>query len=644
MDTSENQPGVQSPDLAAAQAQIAALEQALAEAKAREERYRLLSDAALEGILIHERGIILDANAALGAMFGYAVHDLIGQDALILAAPDTRPLVAQKIAANFAGAYTGTGLRSDGSTFPIEINGRPILYRGRAARLAVIRDLTEVLAAQEALRRTQERYRMLAEHVRDVIWTMDASGRFTYVSPSVEYLRGYTAEEVMQQSLDQVLTPASLAQVEDYLQALRAGSNDPDLLDPDRRYVLEQPCKDGSTIWTETKVNLIRNVDGRPIGVLGVSRDITERRRFEAALAQERTLLRTLIDNLPDSVFVKDLQGRFLLNNAESLRRMGVSSQEETLGKVTADFFPEKAAEWDALEQQVIRTGRKLVHEEGVIRSDGDEHWIRSTQFPLYDQQGTMIGLAFINQDLTEQKAAERQQYELEMERERTAVLERFIGDASHSFKTPLTTMRVSLGVLRRTDDPAKVAEHLNILSLQVDYLERTLDDLLNLIQLDRDLTLELERLDARDLIDAAVRSGQTMALGKGHTLEWQRPDMGFPVFGDFSRLKRTLDVILLNAVNYTPYGGTITFGVKSEGRQVCITVADTGIGIPDTDLPYIFNRFYRVDPARDVSTGGMGVGLTIARKIVEAHRGWIKVESVPGQGTTFKIYLPVAQ
>jgi len=378
--------------------------------------------------------------------------------------------------------------------------------------------------------------------------------------------------------------------------------------------------------------------------VLGVSRDITERRRFEAALAEERNLLRTLIDNLPDSVFIKDLQGRFLLNNTESLRRMGVSRQEETLGKVTADFFPEQAAAWEALEQQVIRTGQTLVHEEGVICNGGEERWIRSTQIPLYDQQGVMIGLAFINQDLTEQKAAERQQFELERERERTAVLQRFIGDASHSFKTPLTTMHVSLAVLARTSDPAKIAEHLGILRLQIDYLERTLDDLLSLTHLDGDFTLQAECLDIRDLIDAVVENGRAMALRKGHTLAWQRPAEDFPVEGDRERLKRMLDVIVLNAVSYTPYGGTITFNLKAEASQVCIMISDTGIGISDKDLPYVFDRFYRVDPARATDTGGMGVGLAIARKIIEAHRGWIKVDSAPGQGTTFRVYLPLAR
>ncbi len=644
MRVSDSQAGESPSDLATALAQIAALEQALAEAQAREEHYRLFSDAALEGILIHEQGTILDCNATLGAMFGYDPGELAGMNVLLLATPETRQVISQNIISGYSGSYTATGLRRDGTTFPIEITARPIMYQGRAARLAVVRDLTAMLAARDAAHRSEELYRMLAEHVRDVIWTIDTSGRFTYVSPSVEYLRGYTAEEVMQQTLDQALTPASLEQIAPYLEALRAGRFDPTLFDPGQRFELEQPCKDGSTVWTEASASLIRDAEGRVTGVLGVSRDITERRRFEAALAQERNLLRTLIDNLPDSVFVKDLQGRFLLNNAESLRRMGVKSQEETLGKVTADFFPEQAPAWDALEQEVIRTGRKLVHEEGIVRSSGDERWIRSTQFPLYDPQGVMIGLAFINQDLTRQRAAERQQFELEMERERTAVLERFIGDASHSFRTPLTTMRMSLAVLERTTEPAKVAEHLNILRLQIDHLERTLDDLLSLTRLDRDMTLDLERLDARDLIDATIRSGQSMALEKGHTLEWQRPPQSFPVNADGERLKRALDMLLLNAVSYTPYGGTITFDLTAEARQACITVRDTGIGIPDADLPYIFNRFYRVDPARPISTGGMGVGLTIARKIVEAHRGWIKVESVPGQGTTFRLYLPLAQ
>ncbi len=625
-------------------ARLHQLEAQLAEALAREERYRLLSAAALEGILIHDQGIILDANLSLATMLGYTVDELVGTDALRLATPAFRPTVRQMIVSGYEGAYQGEGQRRDGSTFPAEIVARRIAFQGRPVRLAIIRDISERLRNEQDLRRSELRYRMLAENATDVIWTMNRAGRFTYVSPSVERLRGYTPEEVMAQTLDQVLTPGSVAIVRAQLALLSGGRQPADWRD--QRFELEQPCKDGTTVWTEVTTNLLYDEDGQVSGVIGVSRDITERRRIQGLLQQERALLRTLIDNLPDSVYVKDLAGRFLLNNAESLRRMGVHTQADTLGRVSGDFFPAEVVEiWDAVEQDVMRTGEMRIEEEQVTRPNGELRWVRAMHFPLHDEHGAIIGMVGVNQDITEQKEAEEQRFALALERERSAMLERFIGDASHDLKNPLTAMKMSLAVLQRTNDDEKRRQHFEILWSRVSALERTLDDLLNLTRLDRDLQLQVRRLSLSRLASTLVEARQSMALEKRQTLVCKCDESGeLPVEGDPAKLRRALDMFVINALNYTPEGGTITVRLARSGRQAVLSVEDTGIGISPHDLPFIFNRFYRADPARQTDTGGMGVGLTIARLIIEAHHGWIKAESEAGKGSAFFVYLPLAE
>lgn len=170
------------------------------------------------------------------------------------------------------------------------INAFSYIERQRSELLQTEIDIRTV--AEESLRKSQERYRLIADRATDVIWTIDTSGRFTYVSPSVEKLRGYTPAEVMRQSMAEVLTPASLPVVRDIFEKSLANVAAGRTVEPFRGE-LEQPCKDGSTVWTEVTTNGLYSDDGQFIGFVGITRDITERRRFEAALRQARDAAET---------------------------------------------------------------------------------------------------------------------------------------------------------------------------------------------------------------------------------------------------------------------------------------------------------------------------------------------------------------
>jgi heavy metal sensor kinase len=220
----------------------------------------------------------------------------------------------------------------------------------------------------------------------------------------------------------------------------------------------------------------------------------------------------------------------------------------------------------------------------------------------------------------------------------------RFIADASHELRTPLAVLRgeteVALQQERRTVD---YKESLALIKDEAERLSRIVENLFLLARQPVDaasMTSELVRLD--QLVADCARAASVLAVQKGLRLELQGNLQAITVTGDDEMLKRMLLNLLDNAVKYTPEGGAISIDLGSQDGNARIVVTDTGIGIPAEDQPRIFDRFFRVDKARSRALGGAGLGLSIARWIVEGHGGILSVESAPGQGSAFRVELPL--
>ena len=236
---------------------------------------------------------IVFANPAMTAMFGYAQEELVGQttDALygdrrVSGEPREIFRYLQKMGFHVGRA---TAKHKNGKTFPIEIVTGQIGHRPGVVIL--IRDITDQASAEDALRESERRYRLLAENATDLIWTTDVNLRLQYVSPAITALTGYTPEEALRLSLDQILTPASLELVlQTHREELAEAERNPSAAVNCRRLELELRCKEGATVWTETNAQLLKDDGGRPIGALGVTRDTTERRQMEQQFLQAQKL------------------------------------------------------------------------------------------------------------------------------------------------------------------------------------------------------------------------------------------------------------------------------------------------------------------------------------------------------------------
>jgi two-component system, OmpR family, sensor kinase len=218
---------------------------------------------------------------------------------------------------------------------------------------------------------------------------------------------------------------------------------------------------------------------------------------------------------------------------------------------------------------------------------------------------------------------------------------QRFVSDASHELRAPLTAIQGNLELLSRHRSMPEVEreEALAEVTREANRLSRLVADLLALARADAGVPLKHRLLDLDEVVLDAYREARQLSQGQTLNLDPFEP---IQVTGDEDRLKQLLLILLDNALKYTPPNGHVTLGLQREASGSKITVRDTGVGIPPEDLPHVFERFYRADPARGRDPGGTGLGLPIARWIVEQHGGKISLESQPGQGTIATVYLPL--
>ena len=219
-----------------------------------------------------------------------------------------------------------------------------------------------------------------------------------------------------------------------------------------------------------------------------------------------------------------------------------------------------------------------------------------------------------------------------------------FVSNASHELKTPLSTIKILIESLMYQEplDPGMAKEFLTDVDKEIDRLNRIVSDLLTLVNIDNGAKLNLAELDIGALLQEQVKRLLPLARENGIELECAAKDR-LEVTGDALKLQQVVYNIIDNAIKYTPRGGEVHCTLSRAARKAVIRVSDTGVGIPQDDLPHIFDRFYRVDKARSRDTGGTGLGLSIVKQFVVLHGGTIEAKSAPGKGSTFIIELPLS-
>jgi len=370
-----------------------------------------------------------------------------------------------------------------------------------------------------------------------------------------------------------------------------------------------------------------------------------ERKRTDESLRQERSLLRTLVDNVPDYIYVKNMRHEFLLANQALASRMGAKSAENLLGKTDSDFYPEELARTYAQgEDEVMRSGRAVINREELTPdAAGNPVWLLTTEMPLRDAAGNIIGLVGVGRDISERKAYLAELQEAKEAAESASRLKsEFLANMSHEIRTPMNAIIGMSALALDTPDAEEQKEYLLDVMSSAESLLALLNDILDLSKIEAG-RMEMDPVAASipKVLEEAVRFLQPAATQKGLALVLGKsPDIPEPLLADPLRLRQVLLNLLGNAIKFTQKGSiTVEARLDSEEEnsvRLRFWVQDTGPGIPADKQKLIFEAFSQADGSITRKHGGTGLGLTISSKLVKMMDGRIWVESEPGLGSTF--------
>jgi PAS domain S-box-containing protein len=351
---------------------------------------------------------------------------------------------------------------------------------------------------------------------------------------------------------------------------------------------------------------------------------------------RQRDTVRKLSDAIQNSnsmVAVLDEQGAVEFVNAAFTRISGYNS-DVLIGKPLAFLMPEAAypAIW-----QTISSGVSWRGELRQVKSSGATYETICSISPVFTLENTH-SYVVVQEDISELKATRKQQFELHLEQERNTMLKGFIGNIGHEFRNPLSVISLKSYLLHKIDDEAQRGALVEEVQQQVRMVGSMIENMIYIVKLETDTVLNKSGVDPKTLVENIVQHLAPMTREKRVTLQLRLSTVPATI-GDAEKLNRAVTEVIRNAVQYSRPDSNVTISLSALGNQLCIQVADTGIGIAEDALDKIFNRLYRVD--RTQSNRGTGLGLSIARLIVEAHGGTITVESVLNQGSVFEIWLP---
>jgi PAS domain S-box-containing protein len=506
-----------------------------------------------------------------------------------------------------------------------------------AQRRALEHEIAQRKRVEQALREAEEYLRLMVESVKDfAIFSVDPQGRIVSWNPGAEQLFGYTEAEILGQHLAVLFTPEDRAggipEQEVATAAAKGRSSD-------ERW---HQCKDGGRFFASGVLTPMFDDDNRLRGFTKIARDITKRKEAEEAVREAAVRLKAIVDTAVDGIITIDERGLVESMNPAAERIFGYTHQEVVGRNITMLMTEPDQSEHDRYLENYLRTGQQRII--GTIREvRGSRH--DGSSFPMeLAVSETRLGVrrifTGIVRNITERKRMEEALKDADQRKDQ------FLAMLAHELRNPLAPISNAVQIMKvEGPNGPSFKWSTDVISDQIKHMTRMVDDLLDVSRITRGkVDLQKETIELAAVVDLAVEASRPLIEDYHHDL--QITLAGEPIFlqVDPARLAQVLSNLLNNAAKYTDPGGAISLTAEQLGDEVAIRVRDNGIGIPPHLLTKIFDLFTQADQTLSRSRGGLGIGLTLVRSLIEMHDGRVTAHSEGlDQGSEFVVYLAAA-
>lgn len=597
---------------------------------------------------------ITEVSPSIDKISSYTREELIGKDILsFYAIPEQRDqfisLLLQKGSViDYEIILTDKGKKQVHCTVSASViknsDGIPVKFVGS------MRNIDERKKIENQIIESEKRYRFISENTADIIWMREPETlRYTYISPSVERSRGFTVEEAMQQNLDQVLSPESYKVIIENFRTRMKSFENGDESARIQTEIVEQNCKNGNTILSEVVTTLLTSDNGKVNGILGVSRDITERRRNEEKIRESEEKYRSIFNSFIDVYYELSMDGT-IITISPSCYAMSGYKAEDIIGKNIMDTgqYPEQQ---QLFLEKILKDGSVYDYEIPLKLKNGEQAIVSVSSHLKFDRNNTPISIEGVIRDITERKKTVDEIIKAKEEAElANRSKSEFLANISHETRTPLNGIIGLSEILLESAVNDEQKENLELLMNSADDLLSILNDLLDVSAMESGkLEIIHEPFSLNEVVQKSIHILSHKIEIKGLSIN-SHIDQAIPtmLIGDGLRIRQLIYNLVGNAIKYTPSGSinisVISKGIEKSRHWVQFCIKDTGIGIPREKIGEIFEAFKQVDSSLKRKYSGVGLGLAISKKLVELMDGKIWVESEVGKGSSFYFEIGLMQ
>jgi PAS domain S-box-containing protein len=627
-----------------------------------EDQFRILAESAPYGISIMAPNLTFEyLNPKFSEIFGYTIRDLPNKRTWFQKAyPDEN--YRKKVITVWKKDSVGERAIREKRPRVFKVrckDGRDRSIRFTAVtledkrQLLTYQDVTEQRKAEDALKRSEEKYSNILENIEDGYYEVDLAGNFTFFNNALCKILGYSRDEMRDMNNRQYTDKETAKKVyESFKQVYSTGR-------AVKGFDWEVIRKDGRKKYVETSVSLMKDAEAKPIGFRGIVRDVTNRKQMDAALSKSERRFRNLFEQSNDAIIIH-VAGKIRDANQRTSELLGYS-KDQLLTMEIKDLHAEKSQKESKERLINAKSGKPLQFETQFLKADGTAVHVEVSSRSIDPRKQLIQGII---RDITDRKYAERElkvaYQELEKKNQQLGeaiaranqmakeaemanqAKSEFLANMSHEIRTPMNGIMGMTELALGTDLTKEQREYLKMVRTSGEALLTVINDILDFSKIEsRKLELEEIDFDLRTTMEDAAEMLAMKAHGAGLELTCHiHPEVSTALVGDPVRLRQVIVNLTHNAIKFTKQG-EVAINVEGETEEndsavLRFSVSDTGIGIPPDKVEKIFEGFIQVDGSTTRRYGGTGLGLTISKQLVEMMGGRIWVESEPGKGSTF--------